>query len=181
MNSILHTSLSEDKNVFKNLYSWTAPERYWERKDKAWYLAYSLFFVLIILVLAVLGEFIMILGVLAFMFLWFAQAYIPPKIVEHSITTIGIRAYEKLYKWSEINHFWFSKKNGVVLLHLEQPIEDSKVTTRVTLIIDDENADEQVFEILMRFLDYGRREEVGYNILARIINGEYIEIEKYMK
>jgi hypothetical protein len=181
MNSGLHTSLSEDKNVFKNIYSWTAPERYWEKKGKEWYLAYSLFFVLIVLVLAVLGEFIMILGVLAFMFLWFAQAYIPPKIVEHSITTIGIRAYDKLYKWKEINHFWFSKKNGVIRLHLEQPIENSKVTTRVTLIIDDENEDEQIFEILMKFLDYGRREEVGYNILARIINGQYVEIEKYMK
>jgi hypothetical protein len=181
MNTGLFTKLEEDKNVFKNLYTWAAPERYWEKKDKAWYVGYSLVFVLIILVLAVLGEFIMILGVLAFMFLWFAQAYIPPRIVEHSITTIGIRAYEKLYKWSEINNFWFSRKNGVVLLHLEQPIENSKVTTRVTLIIDDENEDEQVFEILMRFIEYGRKDEVGYNILARIINGEYIEIEKYMK
>jgi hypothetical protein len=33
----------------------------------------------------------------------------------------------------------------------------------------------------MRFIEYGRKDEVGYNILARIINGEYIEIEKYMK
>ncbi len=181
MNNGLYTTLSEDKNVFKNLYSWNAPERYWERKDKAWYLGYSLFFVLIVLVLAVLGEFIMILGVLAFMFLWFAQAYIPPNVVEHSITTIGVRAYDKLYKWSEINSFWFSRKNGVTLLHLEQPIENSKVTTRVTLIIDDVGMDTEIFEILMRFIDYGRKEEVGYNILAKIINGEYVQIEEYMK
>ncbi len=182
MNTGLHTTLAnEDKAVFKNIYSWSAPDRYWEKRDRSWYLSYSLFFVLIILALTILGEFIMILAILAFMFLWFAQAYIPPTIVEHSITTIGIRAFNNLYKWKEINCFWFSVKNGVVILHIEQPIEKSKVTRRVSLIIDEEGMDQEIFEVLLKYIDYGAKDEVGFNIISRVINGEYVEIEKYMQ
>ncbi len=182
MNTGLHTSLQDnEKIVFKNLVTWSSPERYWEKRDRSWYLAYSLFFVLIISALAILGEFIMILGVLAFMFLWFAQAYIPPKIVDHSITTIGVRAFDNLYKWKEISNFWFSDKNGVKILHLEQPIEGSKVTKRISMIVDDEGKDQEIFEVLLKYTDYGRKEEVGFNFLSKIINGDYQEIDKYMK
>lgn len=179
--SRLFTSISGSK-VFEKLYSWEAPEREWSRKDRGWYVAYSLFFILVIAFAAILNEFIFIIAVIAFTFLWFTQAAIPPEIVEHTLTTLGVRTYGKIFKWKNIKHFWFGRRNGIMFLHFEIVDEETFNTTRIqrlSLIIHDED-EEKIFKILINYVDYGDRDEVGYNILTKMINGVYIDISKYL-
>lgn len=168
-----------DDNPFKKLYSWSSPERHWVQKDRAWYIVYSLFFLVLIAFLALLGEFLFILLILAFMFLWFVQGATPPVTIEHTVTSLGIRTFDTFFKWKEIKHFWFSKKNNIKYIHFETFNEDKPdFIKRVSLLLNDN--DEDLFKILANYLDYGDKEEVGYNIFVHLLNGEYISQEDYL-
>ncbi len=175
----LYTELSTE-NPFTVLFSWKSPERYWYPKNKAWYVSYSLFFVSLIAVLALIGEFILIVAIIAFVFLWFIQGSIPPQETEHTITTLGIRSFDKLYRWRNIKHFWFSYKNDVSLINLEIVEDDNpKFMKRITLLLnkDDERT---IFDILIKYVDYGERDEIGYNFFLKLINGTHIPISHYL-
>jgi len=88
--------------VLEHLFSWRSPERIWEPKTRVWYLAYAAFFLLLILIFAKLGYIIIILGILAFMFLWFVQGTIAPLILEHQITSKGVITNSTLVQWEEM-------------------------------------------------------------------------------
>lgn len=182
MKTFLHTEINkEGNNVFTKLYSWRSPERYWVPRDRSWFTVYTIFFLLIILIGVLLQEFIFILAVLAFAFLWFVNALIPPEITEHTITTIGIRAFGKLFRWKSIVHFWFSEKEGVVFLHLDTREDDSKdLVRRISLILNEKDQDKEIFDVLIRFLDFGEKEEISYNYLNRLTDGDYYEIDRYL-
>jgi len=179
----LHTEIKTiTSNIFTNLFSWKSPERYWVRKERSWYVLYSFFFVVIIAILALLAEYILIIGVIAFVFLWFVQASIPPEIVEHNLTTLGIKSFGKLYKWQSIKSFWISKKEGIKFLNLDIMNEskpDSAFNKRITLLIN-EDQDSEIFFLLIKYLDYGNKDEVGFNILTHILYGMYIDIFNYL-
>lgn len=180
MDKKLFTDLKE-KNPFTKLYTWKSPERHWFPKDRSWYISYSLFFVILIAFLALIGEFILIILVLAFVFLWFAQGATPPETIEHTITSLGIRTFDTFYKWRNIKHFWFSHKSGITYLQLET-FDDAKpdFIKRVSLLVN-ENGDEEIFPVLVKYVDYGDEKEIGYNIFMSVINGEYFNQNRYLK
>jgi len=182
MTPALFTNLEATGEVFQTLYSWKSPERHWTQKDRAWYVSYSTFFVLIIAVLAILSEYILIVAVIAFVFLWFTQAAIPPQIVTHTINTLGVRTFSKTFKWKNIQHFWFSEKSGVIFLHLEIVDEILFKTDRVrrlSLIVNPED-EVSLFNIMLQSVDYGDKDEIGFNIFARLLHGKYIDVNSYL-
>ncbi len=167
--------------LFKKIYSWNAPERAWSEKPRAWYVLYSFFFVFIIAIVAILGQTFLILAIIAFIFLWFTQASIPPQIREHSITTIGIKTFEKMFKWSSIKHFWFSTKEGFIYLNLELVDNDpaNEGIKRLSLIVND--VDEfEIFNTLIKYIDYGDTKEIDYNILTRALHGKHKDVSKFL-
>lgn len=164
------------------LYEWSAAERFWTPKDKPWFVTYSLFFVVIIAMAAILGQYIFILAVIAFVFLWFTQAAIPPERVTHSVNTLGVKTFGHLYKWRDIKHYWFSTKHGINYLNLDivddkNPSNDR--TRRLSLLLEN-NEDMELFFVLMNYADYGDKDEIGYNIIAKAIHGQYIPITFYL-
>src|SRR5260221_1230234 len=164
------------------LVAWEAPERICKVKDRSWYVIYSFFFVVLIAFLAILGEVFLIVLVLAFAFLWFIQGSIAPQDMEHIITTIGIKTFNKLYKWKDIQDFWFSKKDEHILLNLDLYLEDnhdSDFKKRISLIVNEEDQ-EKIFNILIRTLDYGDHDTASYNIITRITNGEFIDVTHFL-
>jgi hypothetical protein len=178
----LYTTIETKKQdpIFKDIYEWRAPERLWTPKTRAWYVTYSFFFISIIFIAALLQEYIFIVAIITFSFLWFIQGSTPPNIVKYQITSLGIRAYEKLYRWKEIKHFWFSEKDEVYFLNIDLDNEENpRIEKRISLIIND-NADIEIFNILIKNIDYGDTQEVNFNILTQIITGKHIDIAKYL-
>lgn len=167
--------------LFKKIFSWNAPERAWSEKTRAWYVLYSFFFVVLIAIVAILGQTFLILAIIAFIFLWFTQASIPPQIREHSITTIGIKTFEKMFKWSSIKHFWFSSKEGYNYLNLDLVENDpaNENLKRISLIIDPTNEFE-IFNTLINYIDYGDTKEIDYNILTRLLQGKHKDISLFL-
>lgn len=179
----LHTSLEESvkKASYAPIYTWQSRERYWTQKDRSWYVMYASFFVLLIAFAAILQEFILIIAIVAFVFLWFVQASIPPEIVSHSITKLGLKTYGKLFKWDQIKHFWFSEKQGVKYIQFElaETTENALPYKRLTLLLENDE-DVDLFELLIEKIDYGDKEEISFNPITQIINGRHIDLKEYM-
>lgn len=183
MTNKLFTELRNSGKLFEVLYVWRAPERHWYPKDRSWYIIYSFFFILIIALLAILNEFILIILIIAFVFLWFTQGAIPPDIAEHQITTLGIKSFGKVYKWRNIKHYWFSIKSGVYVLHIE--LMDEEFTTngrlhRMSFILNEEDLD-PIFYLMIDFVDYGDTDEIGYNFMDKFIHGKHIDISDFLE
>ncbi len=172
----------EAKNPIEYIYSWKSPERIWQEKDKAWYVIYSFIFTAIVALLALIGEWVLIIAVLGFAFLWFVQGSVEPQIVEHVISSVGVKTFNKLYKWADIKCFWFSTKKDAVILNLDLINEDnpdSLFRRRICLIIDAKDRD-HLFEILFTYLEYGEFEDVGINLFTELIYGKYVDLEEFM-
>lgn len=172
----------KDEYVFAKVYEWTAPDRHWEPRSRAWYVVYSFFFTVLIAIAALIGEYILIVAIIAFVFLWFVQASIPPEIMKHVITNIGIKTHEKLYKWKDIMHFWFSIKDGVKVLNLViKPSPGSKASPKtISILLNNEEQDDELFRILINNVDYGDTDEIGYNIISQLIHGRHLDISTYL-
>lgn len=167
--------------MFERLFTWQSPERAWEPKERQWYVLYSLFFVLIILITIILSEYLLTLAIIAFVFLWFTHASIPPDTVEHTVTSLGIKTFDKLYKWNQIKHYWFSIKENVHYLHLDiiENLDKPDFMRRLSLIISTED-EEDLFFLLLERVDYGDKDEISFNILTKILHGNHIDISKYL-
>lgn len=177
----MKTKIRKPKRTFALLFSWESPERAWSARSRQWYILYSLFFVLLITVTVLLAEYLLTLAIIAFIFLWFTHASIPPELVEHQVTSLGIKTFDKLYKWEQIKHYWFSLKEGVNFLNLEviEKLEKPDFVRTMSLIIKPEN-EEELFFVLIEHIDYGDRDEIGYNFLTRMLHGSHIDISKYL-
>lgn len=163
--------------ILEHLFSWRSPERIWEPKTRVWYLAYAAFFLLLILIFAKLGYIIIILGILAFMFLWFVQGTIAPLILEHEITNKGVITNSTLVQWEEMTQFWFAKKGKWLYLHMDFPQDAKK--PRLTLLLTQEEA-QIVFPLIFERLKYATDDSAGYNLLARSIYGVYIPVSGFL-
>lgn len=175
----LHTDIKiVNSPIFQILYSWESPDRQWREKDKLWYASYSLFFVLVIAVSVILGYYLLIVATIAFSFLWFVQATIPPEKIDHKITSTGIKTFGKSLRWREIKYFWFSKKDINTLLHIDYINESNPdFIKRITIICDDRDSD--IFNVLVKFCDYGDKEETGYNFFSNLVYGKHIDELNY--
>lgn len=175
------TKSNEKDFIFTKLYSWESPERDWFPKGREWYVLYSFFFVVIIAIAAILQEYLLIMAVLAFVFLWFIQGATPPQIAEHVITTIGIRTFDKLYKWKNIKHFWFSVKGNTIFLNLDLiDIENNPEHIRTLSLIVNPNEDISIFDTLIKYVDYGDKKEISFNPLTKLVHGHYVHISTYL-
>jgi hypothetical protein len=50
--------------------------------------------------------------VVAFAFVSYVFATIPPEETEHKLTNRGIRSADRLYRWGDLRRYWFSEKFG---------------------------------------------------------------------
>ncbi len=172
--------VKKPKNPVQLIYEWESPERIWSQKDRVWYLFYAAVFAVFILISARLGYFIMILGLLALMFLWFVQATIEPLITKHQITSKGIITRGTLIKWEQLNRFWIGRKPETDLLYIDYK-EEEKLPRITLLLIPDQDQDQIVFNHLIEHLKYSNPEEAEVNILSRIIYGEYLPMSNYLQ
>ncbi len=181
MKNRLFTDLESTDSMFTKLFEWESPERHWIPKEKSWYVTYSLFFVLLILVAVLISEYILVVAIIAFAFLWFVQGSTPPSMVKHTITTLGIKTYDKLYKWKNIKHFWFSENPSGKILNLEI-VEDNKpdFVKRISLLMN-HGDDSAIFTNLTRFADYGDKDEIGFNIFVQLTHGKHVSVDNYLQ
>ncbi len=178
----LYTDLNKGK--YYELYQWTTQSRIWEEKPREWYIGYSALFIFLVIIGLLIGQLIFVLAIIAFSFLWFTHAIIPPDIVVYQIMNSGIKFYDQLVRWSEIRHFWFSKKGDNILLHLDTYIEQANLEIlfkRISILVPNENVMKEIFEILEGYIDYGDKVEVGFNFLTKLVHGEHVTMDTFIR
>ncbi|MDQ3008929.1 MAG: hypothetical protein M3Q81_05055 [bacterium] len=98
---------------------WMAPSRPFKKRKQQYFSTIFIIALLLSLILFFAGQFIFIAVVVAFVFLSYVLAVIPPGMITYSFTTYGVRIEEQLYYWDELGRFWFTTKHGQKILHIE--------------------------------------------------------------
>lgn len=188
MSSTANPPVKNTPSKFVHIYKWTAPHRYWSPRDKNWYLGYSVFYTVIIFLAALTEQYLLILALIALLLLIFVQASIPPEIHSYEITNRGLKAYDTLFRWRDIEHFWVTEKveGGMLtrinklndkyrMIHLDLP---TKVPPRLTILVGNGDEQELVFHLL-EYIPYADPEETSDDFLTQAMHGRYIKLHEY--
>jgi hypothetical protein len=94
------------------LMTWKAPVRPFKKRDRDYYTTIAAIAFLVIIILGFLKEFLLIAVVVAFAFVSYVFAAVPPEETEHRLTNRGIRSADRLYRWGDLRQYWFTEKFG---------------------------------------------------------------------
>ena len=153
------------------LYKWSAPERATQKRDRQWYWTAALVVLIITVVLLVFGEPILVGAVFSILFVLYVTSLVPPVVVEHKLTSLGIRTADQLFRWEELTDFWFSFRNSKEILNL-----DTKLNSPRRLIFFFTRRDKgKILEILKDKIQYkSAPEKQGW--VSRNADGLYIPL-----
>jgi hypothetical protein len=132
----------------KELFSWTAPERLFKKRDREYYTTVGVIVLLLSVILLFAKEFLLIAVILSFGFVSYVLASVPPGVTKHRITNKGIRTGKNFYRWGELGRFWFVKKWKQLVLHVENA---ARFPGQLVMVIEEANK-EKIKEILSRYL-----------------------------
>ena len=132
----------------KDLLEWEAPARPFKKRDREYFTTIGAIVFLLTIILFFLKEWLLIGAIIAFAFLAYVLASIPPEKVKHKITTRGIITAGKMHKWPTLSRFWFSEKWGSKILNIETLFA---VPRHLTLLLGSQNQ-EKVKGIVEKYL-----------------------------
>jgi len=167
--------ISEDeKPIVQNikLFEWEAPDRYEFKLSHKPFLIIVILSLLFILLLAILRNYLLMGSVIALLFAIYVLGTTRPQIVRHKITARGFDTGGKLYEWFLLKNFYFTKKNGQLMLLVETSL---RLPAMLMFLVNEKDL-KAIFVLLQEKLLYkdirkqGRLEKMNY--------GEYIPLEK---
>ncbi|HEX9804567.1 MAG TPA: hypothetical protein VGA67_02710 [Candidatus Dojkabacteria bacterium] len=167
--------MTQERFKLETYYSWKAPERPFNPKDKRWYInAFGIS--LIITILAVLtGTYLLIIAVIAVLVLYYIMSTVPPQIFTYTITNKGVRFGNKMYLWRQIPSFWITERGSDVFINFGNG--DNPEFGRLT-ILSGEGDINIIAKELVRYIDYLSPQEIGSNIITNITDGRPKEINE---
>jgi uncharacterized membrane protein len=115
----------------KELFSWEAPARPFQRKTRQFYITVFAIAGLFILILVAMAEFLPILLIIALVFLYYVMSTVEPENVSYTITNKGIKIGGQKTPWMNLGRFWFTKRFDTDLLVLEA----ANITGRLELVL----------------------------------------------
>lgn len=134
----------EEKQILK----WKAPARPYKERSREFYTTVGAIVILVSLILMFAKEFLLIAVVLALAFAVYALSSVKPEMVEHEITTRGIRTGGKFFRWDALGRFWFSQKWGQRMLNVETYLT---FPTQLLMLLGDKEENEMK-EILRKYV-----------------------------
>lgn len=161
----------------ETIFSWEAPERVVTEHSRAWYLVVTFIFLGAILFATLIKEPLLIAALIALMILIFISTTIKPQIVKNEITTKGIRSGNKIWNWSIVEGFWLATRGKHTLLIMN--LEEKQVPNRTILLLGAEDP-KRLVSILVKYLPYIPRKEIGEDIINIFTLGEYIPLSEFI-
>ena len=132
------------------LLSWQGPGRPFEKKSKTYFASGLLIALLIEIILFLFSQYMLMLVVVAFIFMAFVLASIPPRDFRYKISTEGITVEDHFYLWQELYDFYFKKMHGVNVLHVRTHF---LIPGELTITLGDISP-EHVKKIMLPYLPY---------------------------
>ena len=116
-------NLPKSVKVEKVLVDWESPARPHRKRNREYYTTIASIVFLLAVILLLLKEILLIGVILAFGFLSYVLASVPPENVAHKITTKGIRTEGKLFPWDDFVSFWIKNQwdQELIIIKTKQP------------------------------------------------------------
>ncbi|MBI2314709.1 hypothetical protein HYU93_01465 [Candidatus Daviesbacteria bacterium] len=134
----------------KTFISWEAASRPFRKKDRSYYTTLAIIVILLVLILFIAKEFLLIATLLSFAFVAYVLAFVPPHNITYRISTQGITIGEDFYFWHFLDTFWFTKKEGSTILHIQTRL---RFPAQLMLVLG-EGDEEKIKKIVARFLPF---------------------------
>ena len=142
--------LEEDITPVEIYESWSSPSRVFVARDKAWFLKNAAVFLVLILVLAFLGEIVIIVGLVSLLALIYVLSTVPPELAKHEISNKGIKSFDRIYYWKTLKEFWISNKQGFTLLNVNTNL---KFPAKLVMLISSDG-ERKITELLLKKIPY---------------------------
>lgn len=117
---------------------WASPSRPFKKRTKRFFTTVMVIGLLVSLILFFAGQILPVAVVFSIVFLVYVLSVVPPIMLNHTITTFGIRIDAELYYWQELGRFWFETKHNQGLVN----IEVTRFPGRLTLMLGDQTEEE---------------------------------------
>lgn len=134
----------------KTLISWEAASRPFRKKDRSYYTTLAIIVALLVLILFIAKEFLLIATLLSLAFVAYVLAFVPPHNINYRVSTQGITIGEDFYFWHFLDAFWFTKKEGSIIMHIQTRL---RFPAQLMLVLGG-SEEEKVKKIVARFLPY---------------------------
>ena len=164
----------EDKknnNEINVLYKWTAPSRVFKRWDNQKLYTVYLWLLVVIVLLLFIKQYFTIVVILALGFVIYAMTRYPPQEVEHTITDKYIVWFDKEYPYSDLNNYWFSKREDQLILNVDT---QKKIPARLIYLVNEKQKGE-IAKILGEYIPY-KDMKTKQSRFSKMIDGVYIGI-----
>ncbi len=164
----------------KELVSWKALSRPYQKKDRDFWVTAIASAGLICVILLVLGEWGLIAAIISLIFFYYVLTTVKPEEVNYRITTKGVYlpGGEQRVDWDFLRNYYFAQKWGHHLVKLETYLGGLPMVSLVILKADQK----KIEEILKKYLPQGEEKK---NAADKVSNWVYkklpLEIEKRTK
>ena len=138
----------KDWNEEKVLFSWEAPERAYQKKDRDFWITVVSILILVSVILFLVKEFFLIVSLISALFLYYVLSTVPPQNIKYKITNRGVYYGDGRYQWDMFDRFWFKKSLSNELVHFETVL---RFPRQISLVINTEDKD-KIKEIIIKRL-----------------------------
>ncbi|MCB9790939.1 hypothetical protein H6764_02875 [Candidatus Nomurabacteria bacterium] len=164
----------KEQHVIQNitLYEWEAPIRIANHFDQKQFAILAFASMLFILYLAVLGNYALMLAIIALLFFIYVSGTTKPDIIKNKITARGIDTLDKVYDWYMLENFRFTVKNRQHLLIVETKL---RYPSRLILLLKKEEREPLFLLLQDKVLYKDIRKQSKLDLWTF---GKYIPLEK---
>jgi hypothetical protein len=103
----------------KTVLKWQSAARPFKRRNREVFLTAGAIVGLISVILFFVREFLLTAVVLSLYFVFWVLNTVAPEKASHEINSQGVATGGKLYKWDDLNRFWFTEQWGNKILNVE--------------------------------------------------------------
>lgn len=159
------------KNEEISLFEWEAYERPQKKWSKEFYSSVIVMAFLASIIFYFIEGIMPVLVIWAMVFMLWAMSRTEPRIEKYSLTTWGLKTKERLYRYEEMNNFWFESKWGGRLLRINL----IGAPWHIVIVINHENED-KIKKIMVQEIVF---QEPQITMIDRMVKwlGEKIPLE----
>jgi len=169
----LRESLLEERKPLKELYSWEAPERVYESKNRKWFVMVGGIGMVAIIVSALTNNFILIFAIIALILVLYTVYSIPPSKVKHQITNKGIYTMNTIFLWKNFLCFWVTKRANQYLMHFEYKGRSTDSYYKRMILLLGTGELRRIVTFVVQHIDYLGPNEIDQSVLTSWAQGKY--------
>jgi len=139
----------EDIREEKVLFSWEAPERTFQKRDKDFWVTAIAILVLVAVILIFVKEFFLIFAFASLLFLYYVLSTVPPGRAKNKITNRGVYFGELFYGWNDLIRFWFKPATDYMMINFESQMPFPR---KVVSLLFETKDQEKIKEIVLKYL-----------------------------